>query len=129
MYESFEVNRPVEEVADAFKKRADECLNLAIGSQTKPTFGTPSSVHYYAKVKPTVATSAKRTEMYVQILFEHQIGVPKDGMYYLIADAYPSGKGTRVDLYRRTKMGTVGEAIRGWASGKNMGCPDPGTFL
>ena len=131
MYESFVVKRPVAEVGQTFRKKADECLNLAIGSQNKPLIGFAGSVHYYGQVIPTVTTSGSRAELHLQVKYKNQVGpIPQNGMYYFVADAYPNGKGaTRVDIYRRTKFATVAEAVKGWASGQNMGCPDPHSFL
>ncbi len=130
-YETFEVTRPVAEVGQTFKKKAKECLSFAIGSTKRPIIGVGSSTRYYGLVTPTVKASDRRAELHVQIRYENTVGnIPKNGAYYLVADAYPTAKGTtRVDIYRWTKMETVGVAIKGWASGRNMGCPDPSTFL
>lgn len=130
-YESFEVKRPVAEVGQTFRKKANECLSLKLGSQNRPLIGIAGSVHYYGQVIPKVFTSGSRAELHVQIKYKNQVGqIPEDGMYYFVADAYPSGKGTtRVDIYRRTKFATVAEAVKGWASGQSMACPDPNTFL
>ncbi len=129
-YESIEVNRPVAAVAQTFKEKAAECLSYKIGSTKKPVIGFGSSTHYYGVTKPTVKRSGDRVELYFQVKYENTVGdVPKDGYYDLVADAYPHGKKTRVDIYRRTKAGVLGEAIKGWASGENLGCPDPSTYL
>ncbi len=130
-YETFEVTRPVAAVGQTFKTKAKECLSFAIGSTKRPMIGVGSSTRYYGLVTPTVKASDRRAELHVQIQYENTVGnIPKNGAYYLVADAYPTAKGTtRVDIYRWTKMETVGVAIKGWASGRNMGCPDPSTFL
>ncbi len=129
-FESVEVNRPVAEVAATFKAKAAECLSYKIGSTKKPVIGIGSSTHYYGVTKPTVRRSKDKVELYFQVKYENTVGdVPKDGYYDLVADAYPHGKKTRVDIYRRTKAGVLGEAVKGWASGENLGCPDPSTYL
>lgn len=131
IYETFEVTRPVAQVGRTFRQKAKECLSFAVGSTKRPIIGVGSITHYYGLVTPTVRTSDRRAELHVQIRYENTVGnIPKNGAYYLVADAYPTAKGaTRVDVYRWTKMETVGVAIKGWASGRNMGCPDPATFL
>lgn len=129
-FESFEVNRSVDQVASTFKAKAGECLSYKIGSTKKPVIGIGSSTHYYGVTKPTVRRSKDKVELYFQVKYENTVGdVPKDGYYDLVADAYAKGKKTRVDIYRRTKSGVLAEAIKGWASGENMGCPDPSTYL
>ncbi len=129
-YETYEVNRPVAEIAATFRAKAAECLDYRIGSTKKPVIGIGSSTHYYGVTTPTVKKSKGRVELYFQVKYEHTLGsVPKDGYYDLVADAYPQGKKTRLDIYRRTKAGVLGQAVKGWATGESMGCPDPSTYL
>ncbi len=129
-YESIDVNRPVADVAATFRAKAAECLSYRIGSTKKPVIGFGSSTHYYGVAKPTVKKSSSKVELYFQVSYENEVGkVPKDGMYHLVADAYPHGKKTRVDIYRRNNAAVLGEAVKGWASGENLGCPDPATYL
>ncbi len=129
-YETYEVNRPLGEIAATFKTKAAECLDYRIGSTKKPVIGIGSSTHYYGVTKPTVKRSRDKVELYFQVKYEHSVGnVPKDGLYDLVADAYSQGKKTRLDIYRRTKAGVLGQAVKGWATGESMGCPDPSTYL
>ena len=129
-FESFDVNRPVSEVAATFKAKAAECLSYKMGETKRPVIGVGSSTHYYGVTKPTVRRSKDKVELYFQVAYEHEVGnVPDGGMYHLVADAYPHGKTTRVDVYRRTNAGVLGQAVKGWASGQNLGCPDPSTYL
>lgn len=123
--ESFEVKRPFAEVAKTFKKMAPECLSFSLAETRKPIIGVGSTTQVYGKAKPTVLASDKKAELHFQMQFKNTVGaMPDGGMYYLIADAYPTGKGTtRVDMYwLRVKL--VAEAVKGWASGENLGCPD-----
>ena len=48
------------------------------------------------------------------------------GAYIIVADAYPQpGNRTRMQLYGPSiGYDVVYRAIRGWASGENLGCPD-----
>lgn len=129
-FESFEVNRSLNEVAATFKDRATQCLSYKLGTTKRPIIGIGSSTHYYAVAKPTVRKSKNKVEMYFQVKYENTLGKePKDGSYHLVADAYPVGKKTRVDIYRRTKLDVLAEAIKGWASGRNLGCPDPSQYM
>ncbi len=129
-FETYDVNRPVAEVASTFRVKAAECLSYKIGSTKRPVIGVGSSTHYYGVTKPTVKKSKNKVELYFQVKYENTVGnVPKDGYYDLVADAYPHGNKTRVDIFRRTKAGVLGQAVKNWASGENLGCPDPSTYL
>jgi hypothetical protein len=129
--ESFEVKRSFTEVVQTFRKKAPECLSYDIGSTKKPIIGIGSSTRFYGRAKPTLSVSANKAELDFQVKYENTATkVPDDGYYYLVADVYPSGANkTRVNLYWRTKVDTLARAVRGWASGENLGCPDPSTYL
>ncbi|MCL5801607.1 MAG: hypothetical protein M1283_03665 [Gammaproteobacteria bacterium] len=131
MVETFEVNRPFAEVAGTLQKKSPECLSFRLGSTRKPMIGGSTTTHYYARTKQTVLVSAKRAELHFQVRYNNVVNKePQDGRYVLVADAYPVGNGkTRVDIYRRTKAGLLAQAIRGWASGENLGCPDQTKIL
>ncbi|MGQ0666427.1 MAG: hypothetical protein ACT4O4_05270, partial [Nitrospiraceae bacterium] len=80
--------------------------------------------------KPTVLVTAKKAELHVQ--FHHDQGVvsvskePAGGYYLLVADAIPTTQSkTRIDLYRPSiGHGVLIQAVRNWATGENVGCPD-----
>lgn len=125
--ETFEVNRPFRDVAKTFQQKAPECLNVRVRttSQTRMSYQV-----IVARYKPTVVVTGERAELHVQQ--HHEAGVlnvtkePDGGYYLLVTDAYPLGKNrTRVQMYRPS-MGhdVLIKAIKGWASGKNVGCPD-----
>lgn len=128
--ETFDVKRPFADVANTIAKKAPECLQYSLSSTEKPVLGFGSSTSTYAWAKPTVIRSAAKLELSFQMKFPNMVGThPADGYYYLVADAYPAGKDTtKVDVYR-TKMGgnaeLIARSVRGWASGENLGCPDP----
>lgn len=123
--ESFDVNRPFAEVAKAFKQMAPECLSFTLTHTEKPVIGFGSSTRQVATAKPTVLVSRNKAELHFQTQFKNVVvKEPKGGTYYLIADAYPIGNGkTRVDIYR-AQVQLVADAVKGWATGENLGCPD-----
>lgn len=125
-HESIEVTRPFPEVARTFAKKAPECLEFSLSSTSKPMIGFGSSTTVYAWGKPTLRISADKAELHFQGKFLNMMGkVPPDGWYYLVADAYPLGRNkTKVDIYWAHSQLVV-EAVKGWASGENLGCPDP----
>jgi hypothetical protein len=61
----------------------------------------------------------------------HKTGViypskpPPGGVYIFVADATPQGNRTRIQIYGPSKgYDVLHRAVRGWASGENLGCPD-----
>ena len=125
--ESFEVDRPFSDVAQAFQSRAPGCLNGRVKTTSQTNMSYQIIVTAY---KPTVQVSAERAEIHLQQ--HHEQGVmniteePDGGYYLLVTDAYPiDAAHTRIDMYRPS-MGykPIIQAIKGWATGDNMGCPD-----
>jgi hypothetical protein len=125
--ETLEVNRPLRDVAAAWQRRAPECLNLSVKttSQTSTSYQVITSTY-----KPTVVVGKDRAELHVQREFKGGVIVvgnpPPGGSYIIVADAYPlPGNRTKVQLIAPTKgQDVVIRAIKGWASGESLGCPD-----
>ena len=125
--DSYEVNRPVRDIAATFQRKAPECLNMSVRTVSQTTTSYQNILTEY---KSTVVAGGERAELHLQQL--HKTGVlypskpPEGGAYIIVADAYPlPGNRTRLQLYGPS-MGydVVYRAIRGWASGESMGCPD-----
>jgi len=125
--DSFEVKRPLAEVARTFQRKAPECLSFSMATTTRPNIGFGSTTNVWGKTKQAVLVSPNKAELHFQAKIKGQVGKePEDGVYYMVADAYPAGKDrTRVDMYWITRVDLLAQAIRGWASGENLGCPDP----
>jgi hypothetical protein len=125
--ETFEANRPFEEVARTFQTMAPKCLDVRI----KTTSRTNTSYQVIVtKYHPTVVVSKQKAELHVQE--KHESGVvavyeePKKGHYLMVVDATPlDKKRTTITMYRPS-MGkdVMVKAIKGWATGDNVGCPD-----
>jgi hypothetical protein len=124
----FEVKKPYRQVSDTLKKKWMECLDSTGTSSFHRggnTFG--SMTHIY---KPKVAV----TEQSTQLTLQHkvtgtgisQLNPPPDGFFIIVADVYPVDKNTsRVDVQKQTPAyADAMKAIRNWAEGTNMGCPD-----
>ena len=125
--ETIEVARPFRDVAATFQKRAPECLEVMVKSisQTATSYQVIDAAY-----KPTVVVTGERAELHVQQ--DYKRGVikvytePAGGHYLLVADAYPLDKNrTRLQLFEPS-MGydVLIRAVKGWASGENLGCPD-----
>lgn len=125
--ETYEVNRALRDVASTFQRRAPECLKVTVRTVSQTTGSYQNIVTQYT---PTVVVVGERAELHVQQL--HKTGVlypskpPEGGVYIFVADAYPEGgKRTRIQIYGPSKgYDVLHRAVRGWATGENMGCPD-----
>ena len=125
--DSYEVNRSVKDVAATFRRKAPECLNVSVRTVSQTTTSYQNILTEY---KPTVMVNGERAELHVQQL--HKTGViypskpPEGGIYLLVADAYPlPGNRTRIETYGPSRgYDVLYRAVRGWASGDNVGCPD-----
>ncbi len=125
--ETFEVDRPFNQVAGTFQKMGPNCLSKTIKTTSQTNMSYQVIVTTY---KPTVLVTGKKAELHVQ--FHHDQGViavskePEGGYYLLVADAQPvTQTKTRIDLYRPSMgHGVLIQAVKNWATGENVGCPD-----
>jgi hypothetical protein len=125
--DSYEVNRSMKEVAATFRRKAPECLKVSVRTVSQTNMSYQNILTEYT---PTVLVNPERAELHLQQ--HHKTGVmypskpPAGGPYIIVADAYPlSGNKTRIQLYGPSKgYDVVYRAIRGWAAGDNLGCPD-----
>jgi hypothetical protein len=125
--EKFDVNRSYTDIGKTFQKMAPKCLDVRIKSTSQ------SSTSYQVVVTkwhPTVKITKQKTELHIQQLHEQGVmnvyKVPPNGYYMMVVDATPTGKNkSQVTMYRSSVGNeTLIKAIKGWASGKNLGCPD-----
>ncbi len=125
--ETFEANRPFEVVTRTFKTMAPKCLDVRIKTTSRTTTSYQVIV---TKYHPTVVVTKQKAELHVQE--KHESGViavyeePAEGHYLMVVDATPlDKKRTQITMYRPS-MGkdTMVKAIKGWATGDNVGCPD-----
>ena len=124
--ESYEVNRPLRAVASTFQSKAPECLNIQVRTVSQTSTSYQNILTQY---KATVVPGTQRAELHLQQL--HKTGVvypskpPEGGVYIFVADAYPvSASRTRIDIIGPSKgYDVLHRAVRGWASGENLGCP------
>jgi len=121
--QTIEAKRSFRDVTRTFQAKAPECLNVAVRTVERGGAHTRT-------LKPTVLATEKKTELHIQQSYTGNVitpgKVPEGGLYYIVADATPIDRGrTRVDIYGPS-MGadTLVRAIRNWATGENVGCPD-----
>lgn len=125
---TFEASRPVNDIGRTFQARAPECLTVKVKAYHQTGTASWMTLKVY---KPTVRVSDKRAELVLQVHDEAtavNVGEPAGGYYVFIADATAiSATRTRVDLYTSaTAQDSLTRAVTGWATGKNLGCPDLG---
>ena len=125
---TFEASRPVGEIARTFQAKAPECLTVKVKAYHQT--GTASWMTLKA-YKPTVRVTDKRVELVLQVHDEAataNVGEPPGGFYVFVADATAvNAAKTRVDLYTSgSTQDSLTRAVTGWATGKNLGCPDLG---
>ena len=125
--EKFEVDRPHTEVGKSFQKMAPQCLDVRI----KTTSQTNTSYQVIVtKWNPTVKISEQRAELHIQQLHEQGVlniyEVPQKGYYMMVVDAIPLGKNSSQVVMYRSSVGNKAlvKAIKGWAAGEEIGCPD-----
>lgn len=125
--ETFEVDRPYKDVAKTFQTMASKCLDVRIKT-TSQTYQSYQVI--VTKYNPTVIVTKEKAELHVQE--RHESGVlavykePEKGHYIMVVDVTPLDKErTKIVMYRPS-MGkdVMVKAIKGWATGKNVGCPD-----
>lgn len=124
--ETFEVKRPVSQIADVFRKKASECLNVTV-TQYWIENGRKRSLDRV--FTPHVLVDKQRVRLTLQAKFvgTTELGSPPpDGWYIMVADAYPVAiNTTRVESYFQwTSEHAAFKAVKHWATESNMGCPD-----
>jgi hypothetical protein len=125
--DTYKVDRAFKDVAATFQAMAPKCLYVRVRTQST---GYQSNSITVAKYTPTVLVSEKKAELHLQRHNEKgAIAVykePEKGFFVMVVDAIPIGaKRTKILVYRSkfVQKGLI-NAIKGWASGENVGCPD-----
>jgi hypothetical protein len=126
--DAFEVERPFREVSSTLQRKSDECLKVAVNWSATNSYGnTRSGVHKY---KPTFVNGSNKAELHIQRTRsgggDIDVNAPPGGFYHAVLDATPVGKArTKVEIYTQSKDDDLlRRALRGWAQGSNLGCPD-----
>jgi len=129
--DTFTVNRPYRAVAQTYAKMTPRCLNITVKhSTTNAKYGSNVTYRYTSSVK----RSSNKTQLTVQ---KFTVGmheayvrtgeVPRDGIYVLMVEATPaSNNTTKITMYSRNWVyppTAFINAIKGWSSGKYIGCP------
>lgn len=125
--ERFEVSRSHIDIGKSFQKMAPKCLDVRITTTSQTT---TSYQVITTKWNPTVKISSKKAELHIQQLHEQGVmnvyEVPEKGYYMMVVDAIPLSKNRSEVVMYRSSVGNEAliKAIKGWAAGNNIGCPD-----
>lgn len=127
--ERHHIKRPYRVAADVLAKKARECLNVSFRHEYTEYNG-PYRIKRQTtvKYKSTMREAGGKTVLAVQytnipkqiLPFQKE---PPDGMYVVVADLYPRGNETQL-VISGIDSGGIQKAIKNWAAGTNMGCPD-----
>jgi hypothetical protein len=127
---TIQVDRPLHDVAAAFGKMAPECLDGTVTATTKTITNYQEIIRTYVTTyKPRVVVAPERVELHVQWHTKGEIHVspaPEGGAYRLVVDAHTvGGSRTRLQWFDVTAgQDFLLDAVKGWATGQNMQCPD-----
>ena len=125
--DTYEVDRSLSAVAGAFKKKASKCLDITITTTSQSSRSYQVIVRDY---KSTVVAGKDKVELHLQQHYAKGVKIvseePPGGFYLIVADATPLAKKKTLIKVYGPSMGydVIKKAIKGWATGKNMGCPD-----
>jgi len=125
--ETFEVSRSYQDIGKSFQKMAPKCLDVRIKTTSQTNMSYQVIV---TKWNPTVKITDQKAELHIQQLHEKGVlnvyEVPENGYYMMVVDAVPLAKNrSQVTMYR-SSIGNEAliKAIKGWAAGEKIGCPD-----
>lgn len=129
-HETYQVNAPYTKVAKRVMKKGAECLNKVITIQSCVNNSCSNTDYIF---RPSFKSARRNSELSVQVKFkpDHSWYVggppPKGGMFVAVADISPAGSNkTKVAVYGMS-MGMykyIPKAVKHWADGSNLGCPD-----
>ncbi|SCY66478.1 hypothetical protein [Thiohalorhabdus denitrificans] len=129
--ETYEVDRPYNEVAKTLEAQAKECLHQKV--VRRACYGMGACSETTLILTPSVVHGEEATEVHVQLRAPEYTPsneeVPEDGAYITVADAAPEGTDkTVMDVYSSKSIiaskTAIPNAIKHWAKGTNLGCPN-----
>lgn len=126
----FVVDRPYVDVARTFQKETGRCLDVRINLVERSEPYGPATSRSAEIYRPKLSVLRTKLALSVQM---RQVGpgifpydMPKHGYYYLVLDASRFGRRkTVIDMYyAKHGDGPLIRAVRGWVTGRAIGCPD-----
>lgn len=130
--DSYTVNRSYSRVIRTIKAKSKQCLRKKLTKEhcTTHVGGATNCYTDSFSYKPTFIKGRNKSELHIQMkqANAHFLGgkPPKGGMYIAVIDIFKAGKNkTKIKVYSPKKFFlSVPKAVKHWAKGSNLGCPD-----
>jgi hypothetical protein len=129
-HETFIIDNSYSKAVSNFKSRSDECLNTGVVVTTRNQTGARMGEQTLTYT-PTLVVGKTKSELSIQqnVSGDGMImgKVPEKGMFIFLADlSNLDNNKSRLDVYRITYRGTneMVSAVKNWASGNSLDCPD-----
>lgn len=133
LIETYIVSSPYSTVSNRINKKAKKCLNKTFTKRVCTSTRSSTDCHDTSiSFIPTVRKAKGKMELHMQRKSNPDTTIyvggepPASGMYTSIIDIEPAGRNkTKItvyspeDFYKETP-----DAVRHWAEGTNMGCPE-----
>ncbi len=129
--DSFEVSRPLADVASVLRQQSAQCLNVKVRLMRRHGSG-PAKHARLVTYKTTFVSRDNNAELDVQGKTKGRNQTeaktaPPDGPFLVVMDATAvSANRTKVDIYRRSSEGAddaIRAAVAHWVNGDNLDCP------
>ena len=126
--DTFEVKQSLASVTAVLKGKLSECFK----KQIEVNYWQYGTYHHDVYMfTPKLSASKEKARLTLQKMNDsvgtaNLGGMPPEGWYMMVVDAYPVDKGTtRVETYfQDTDNKNVFTAVKAWMTGTNTGCPD-----
>lgn len=130
--DSYTVNRSYSRVIRTITAKSKTCLRKKLTKEycTTSVSGSTNCYTDSFSYKPTFVKGRNKSELHIQMkqTNAHFLGgePPKGGMYIAVIDIFKAGKNkTKIKVYSPKKFFlSVPKAVKHWAKGSNLGCPD-----
>ncbi|ACM21076.1 lipoprotein, putative [Geotalea daltonii FRC-32] len=120
----YTINQPAKAVIADVKEYSQKCLNVQV--YDSPNYAlreTGGKTTYRPKIE-TVRKNVFSLSVQEEYNDHHISGSPKDGLFTLVAEITPAGKGkTKLDIYHPRGSKTA-DPLKDWAEGKKGSCPN-----
>lgn len=123
-HETFEVARPLGDVAQSVKKKANECLNATYKYSERTNTSFSSGIKRF-QAHSTIA--ANGAEIYATLAYLNNDGKERDRIFMFLLDLKPIAKNkTKAELFYSwgEPIPRTAKAVRLWATGQDPGCPN-----
>jgi hypothetical protein len=120
----YTINRPTKAVVADVKEYAQKCLNVRVVDGPSYTLREAGGTTTFRPKIETVRKNVTSLSLQEEYNDHHISGSPKDGLFTLVAEITPAGKGkTKLDIYHPRASKTA-DPLKEWAEGHKGTCPN-----